>query len=85
MIEKIKEFVKLADEIRKIHDHEGALWETKYNLIFSDDLSGRIASLGISLTDYWDPDTSYEEDVKAYVQAVMVKADELRGLVNDES
>ena len=53
-----------------------ASWETKYDLVFSDEISKCIRETGISL-DYCDPDTSYEEDVLAYVNAVKVKAEDL--------
>lgn len=43
------------------------LWETKYDLIFSENLSGEVFRL--IRMDYYDPDTSYEEDVTAFIQA----------------
>lgn len=42
-------------------------WEDKYEKIFSTEISGTITRL-IRLW-YYDPDTSYEEDVTAFVQA----------------
>lgn len=48
-------------------------WEVAYDLIFSSHISKRVSflvsKLGMSL-DYYDPDTTYEEDVKAYVAAL---------------
>lgn len=46
-------------------------WETKYDLIFSERISRAIHNM-ISL-DYYDPDTSYEEDVKAFIYAIKDK------------
>jgi len=42
-------------------------WEDKYDQIFSQRISRRVREL-INL-DYCDPDTSYEEDVTAFVSA----------------
>jgi len=44
-------------------------WELKYGIVFSKKVSAKIFSgmkdIGLS-TDYYDPDTSYDEDVLAY-------------------
>jgi hypothetical protein len=75
MMDKIKDYLALADQVFQIAD-SNASGETKYELIFSDDLSralGRIFRL-----DYYDPDASYEEDVQAYVSALRSKCAELR-------
>lgn len=42
-------------------------WEQKYDQIFSDDISVKVFNL-VRL-DYCDPDTSYEEDVTAFINA----------------
>lgn len=42
-------------------------WDTKYDLIFSEHISRKVYDM-IHL-DYYDPDTSYEEDVTAFIQA----------------
>lgn len=55
-------------------------WSMTYDLIFSRDLSRQVfklcSELGSSL-DYCDPDTSYEEDVRAFVTAFNSKMAEL--------
>lgn len=43
-------------------------WEAKYDMIFSEDISQRLFKLASSFT-YYDPDTSYEEDVMAFYNA----------------
>lgn len=73
---EMQEFSQLAYEVIDIADTMGANWETKYELIFSERLSKRIDAL-VSI-DYCDPDTSYEEDVLAYVNALSNKLIELR-------
>jgi hypothetical protein len=53
-------------------------WEEKYDLIFTKSVSLYVIR-EISL-DYYDPDTSYEEDVKAFVNAFNEKMAELNEL-----
>lgn len=36
-------------------------WEDKYDMIFSDEVSKKVRF------DYYNPDTSYQEDVEAFV------------------
>lgn len=71
-----RRFIKLAEEAEQICRSD-ATWETKYDLIFSDHVSRAIKQTGVSF-DYCDPDTSYEEDVRAYVAAVVEKAEDLK-------
>lgn len=52
-------------------------WSVKYDLIFSPGISRRIEALGYT-PDYCDPDSSYEDDVRAYVDAVNELADKVR-------
>lgn len=75
MMDKIRRYLSLADQVLQIAASDAAA-ATKYELIFSEEGSralGRIFQL-----DYYDPDTSYEEDVQAYVEALRVKCAELR-------
>lgn len=74
MHDNAREFIRLAREVRRICDTD-ADWETKYDLVFSPDMSRRMSAL--YRLDYYDPDTSYEEDVLAFCRAVNEKADEL--------
>ena len=39
-------------------------WQDKYDMIFSDGISSMFS------LDYYDPDTSYEEDVMAFMNAL---------------
>lgn len=49
------------------------MWKTMYDMVFSDNISGRafemIQDAGLSM-DYYDPDTSYQEDVEAFARAL---------------
>ena len=63
------------EKIRKINNKVQELiwrndldWEQKYDRIFSDQISRKVHKL-IHL-DYYDPDTSYEEDVSAFASAL---------------
>ena len=69
-----KEFVRLAREAQRICDTD-ATWETKYDLVFSDDVCRRMHAL---LEFEWhDPDTTYEEDVLAFCRSATEKADDI--------
>ena len=74
----VSEFIDLADQAVAIRDSD-ASWETKFHLIFSADIARAIYDTGMHF-NYYDPDTSYEEDTLAFVQAAQEKANELRNI-----
>ena len=75
MLDKIGRYLVLSDQVFQIAESDVSA-ETKYDLIFSEDLSRALGQIfGL---DYYDPDTSYEEDVGAYVAALREKCTELR-------
>lgn len=74
MFEAQHEFISLAREVRRICD-TNASWETKYELVFSESVSCRL--LRLVPVDWYDPDTTYEEDVLAFCRAVNEKADDI--------
>lgn len=78
MTEKIVRYLALAGEVFRIAD-SSATAETKYDLIFSNELSCSLADL--FKLDYYDPDTSYEDDIAAYVGALREKCDDLRRVI----
>lgn len=43
-------------------------WEAKYDLIFSENLSKRVFQIARGFS-YYDPDSSYEDDVMAFHNA----------------
>lgn len=43
-------------------------WEAKYDLIFSETLSKRVFQIARGF-DYYDPDSSYKDDVMAFYNA----------------
>lgn len=72
----VSEFLRIAESAIRI-SNSGANWNTKYDLIFSEDVTARIHTLGF-YPDYYDPDTSYEEDVKAFISALEEKVREIK-------
>lgn len=76
----MREYVGLVNQMKKIVDVEDVDWETKYELIFSDDFSLRLQKL--YHIDYYDPDTDYESDVRAFVSACEDKAEEFQKLLD---
>ncbi len=62
----LEELRDLQIQVNEIFNSEVS-WEVKYDLIFSEQISQRVFTL-IKL-DYYDPDTSYQEDVTAFVNA----------------
>lgn len=81
---KFSTLIKIAETAQTIKDSELEV-ETKYDLIFSENISRKFFAeckkLGINF-EYYDPDTSYEEDIIAFVNAVSAKAQELSKLEN---
>jgi len=68
MIETMKELSRLIDEASEIF-HSEADWEVKYDAIFAMNIWQKIREAGFGF-DWYDPDTSYEEDVTAYFRAL---------------
>lgn len=56
---------KILGKANLIFDAKDLDWEEKYDLIFSDNISKRV----YHLFDWYDPDTSYEEDVTYFMNA----------------
>lgn len=81
-------FLKCAiTEVYEVANSE-MLWKRKFELIFSDSISEQVRKwlneLELSF-DWYDPDTSYEEDVKAYVRGLEDLERELGKLYEDIS
>ena len=74
----IMRYVAICDEANAILNSD-ASWETKFDLIFSDNIS--IVLQTIHLVGWCDPNTSYEEDVKAFMAAVNRKCTEFRSIL----
>lgn len=62
----------LVQELNEVLASDELDWESKYLLIFStkrDKVDPALADAGFRLS-YYDPDTIYEEDARAYVSAL---------------
>jgi hypothetical protein len=70
MLEDLKQIFELINKAEMIYNST-ADWEIKYDLIFSEDTKiwKKIRDAGFSF-DWYDPDTTYEEDVTAYIYAL---------------
>lgn len=67
--EKLKTILQVCDEIQDSH----LTAEEKYDLIFSEQVSRQVFMLCREMgrpLDYYDPDTTYEEDIRAFVSAL---------------
>lgn len=52
-------------------------WKRLYSFVFSDRISGVVYSI-IPDFDWYDPDTTYQEDVCAFIGAFLREMDELK-------
>ncbi len=73
---RVQAFIATAELAKRIA-HSDLSWEDKYSLIFSDEVATIIFDSGISF-DWTDPDGSYEDDVRAFVDALSAKAQAIR-------
>jgi len=73
-INKIKQWLQLFNQAEQIFNSE-ASWETKYDLIFSEEICVAMRRILPNPSSYYSPDTSYQEDVTAWYDAmVLVRA-----------
>jgi hypothetical protein len=78
-IEPFVQFCNLARESKRIQD-SGASWEFIHHVIFSH-LRPKVKQTGINF-NWYDPDTTYEEEVLSYVQALTEKAEEVQKIID---
>lgn len=78
---KYQELINLNEKVQKLVNQDDVDWELKFDLVFSPDVSRRIFQIFDELNvsfDYYDPDTSYEEDVLALSTALEQKIQEIK-------
>lgn len=84
----LKDLVRLNTKVQKIVDTKNVDWQVKYDLIFSKNISTKIFQLfkevNISF-DYYDPDTTYEEDIKAFSSAFKEKIEDVEKILENLS
>jgi len=76
ILQKYKRFIELAGFAQLVRDNPNLSWEVKYDIVFSDSVHGEIKKL-FPHFDWYDPDASYSDDVRAYVDALVSRAEEL--------
>ena len=69
----LSNLLQLVNTAINLAERNDISWKFKYEMIFSVRISQQISILlqcfSLKL-DYYDPDTSYEDDVKAYIRAL---------------
>lgn len=84
-LNKLNKILQLAKDIENSDLGD----EEKYDMIFSDKISLQVAPLFKELNvcfEYCDPDTSYDEDVRAFISALESELEALnKNLENDYS
>ena len=75
------EFLLFNRKIQEIVDGDGA-WEWKYNSVFTDENKAALKRLRPGF-EYYDPDTTYQEDVQAYANALGEEAERVRERVDE--
>ena len=69
---ELKRLRQLLLELKEVLESDKIDWETKYDLVFAThqkEVKPLLMSAGLRL-EYCDPDTSYEEDARAYVSGL---------------
>lgn len=84
---RIQSLISNAEGMDATNDNGGQdPWEVAYDLVFSDTISRQVHSTLRAMNqslDYYDPDTSYEEDVRAFADAVSSKFSVLERLLDN--
>lgn len=75
-LSKMKAYIDTVDEAKIIMDSE-ASDETKYNLLFGS-IQDSLKETGLGIPEYCDPDAGYDDDAKAFFDAISSRADEFR-------
>lgn len=76
ILKKLQEVIDRAyDKVVESECSEEA-WEALYNFVFSDGISRKICEILPNFV-WYDPDTTYQEDVCAFIDAFWREMDEL--------
>lgn len=59
----------IYDSCHQVINMNNVSWEAKYDFVFSEIMSKTVFKIAPDF-DYYDPDTSYEEDTTAFVSAL---------------
>jgi len=72
MIEKIRELCQWMDETISVAGNPGVSWEVRHQLVFGA-YRKHIAPLAKELNldlDWYNPDTTYQEDIMSYIHCI---------------
>lgn len=72
----LREIIELSKRARFIANSKNITWKSKFDLVFSESISRRVFHLYPDFK-YYDPDTSYEDDVMAFVISLEGAIDDL--------
>lgn len=70
ILAKLRQILGVAEDIVRAEEFT---WENRYDLIFSNQIARQVSNLFHAspiVFDYYDPDSSYEDDVTAFVDAL---------------
>lgn len=67
---KLKKLFRRIDKALVIYDNPNMDWKEKFDVIFNMGIWIAIERAGCSLSNWIDPDTSYEEDIRAFCKAL---------------
>lgn len=75
-LSKMKAYIETVHEAKIIMDSR-ASDETKYHLLFGS-IQDSLKETGLGIPEYCDPDAGYDDDAKAFFDAISGRADEFR-------
>lgn len=82
-MDKYKEFIRLTkharDVIRRAQESDDDVWKETYDYVFRA-IGPAVTKTEVQFT-WHDPDTTYQEDVTAYVEALTEKAIKVSSLI----
>ena len=87
LLNDVRRFIELAESAQRIIDADVDAdtgvdyWKTKHDLIFSSLVKGEVDRTGIKF-EWFDSDTSYEEDARQYVEGLTRKARSLQAILD---
>ncbi len=78
----VAEFGRIAERAHQVINDCDLSWQDKYEILYDTNISIRANEISRKLTghplDYYNPDTSYQEDSEAFVSAIHKTLKELQ-------
>lgn len=76
MIHVLYALKRILERAQRVLQDDGVPWEERYDIIFSDGISMEAYRVDPHFS-YYDPDTTYEEDARAFVNALECRVEAL--------